>query len=474
MGREVVLVAGRDPRTEVSGGHSAYVRSYARAALAAGYSPHLFCAAPDSRVEETELGVVHRVASPVRPFRQMVAGAHARWVARGIVRFARELPPSARRGRREETAAGDGGRLLVHGFGVWGCIAVRAVADLARSGREAVAVVSSYTTYEDEAHAKVLGSGSYGAGRRLQAALEHLWVRLAVERWERRAYLGAARVLVNYESVRRLIAAKYGDAARCQLLPYTCEAAFRQPDGRYPGKRFEEEFRHGLGLGELLESSAALEPRTPGKLQEPWRGQESAAVPADAKEPGGGAAATQAPLVVAVARHDPRKGLDVLLRALALLRAGGVPLRACLVGGGPLIEAHRQLAAKLGLGESVAIVGPVPEIPPYLAPADVFVLPSRSEQSGSLSLLEALLAGKAVVASAVDGIPEDVTDGVDALLVPPDDPAALAGALRRVLADPGLRARLARRGAATFAARFAPAVVASALRELYTGLGAPP
>jgi glycosyltransferase involved in cell wall biosynthesis len=445
MGREVVFVAGRDPRFEISGGHSAYVRSYARAAIAAGYEPHLFCAAPDSRVEETAFGVVHRVASPVRPFRQMVAGAHAPWVARSIVRFALAAPARRQATAGDAAAAGGRARLLVHGFGVWGCIAVRAVADLRRLGRDAVAVVSSYTTYEDEARAKVLGSCGYGARRQLQAGLEHLWVRLAVERWERRAYLGADRVLLNYESVRRLVAAKYGDAARCQRLPYTCEAAFLRPGGA---------------------AHEALLPEPP-ELPDLPELPEIIAL-------GGGAPGRHPPLVVAVARHDPRKGQDVLLRALALLHAGGVPVRACLVGGGPLLDVHRRLAAELGLDGVVAILGAVPEVLPYLAAADLFVLPSRTEQSGSLALLEALLSGKAVIASAVDGIPEDVTDGEDALLVPPDDPAALAAALRRALGDPGLRARLARRAAQTFAARFAPAVVAAALRELYTGLGAPP
>jgi glycosyltransferase involved in cell wall biosynthesis len=461
LGRnDVVFVAGRDPRDEISGGHSAYVRSYARAALLAGFVPHLFCAARDSRVEPEDFGVVHRVASPVRPFRQLAAGGHAPWLTRGIVAFARGQDRAA------GAAGGEGAQppLLIHGFGVWGSIGVAAAARLRRLGRRAVAVVSSYTTYEEEARAQLRAAAAYGPGRRAMAAVKHLWIRLAVERWERRGYLGAERVLINYESVRRLVAAKYGDTARCHKLPYTCEAAFATAaaagggaaDGAVDGPAPGSSAGPATGLAPL----AALDPGLPALAA-----LDPGSAPLAALQPG------PAPLVVGVARHETRKGIDVLLHALARLRADGVPFRACLLGGGPLLATHRQLVSRLGLDGTVAVPGAVREVVPWLARADVFVLASREEQSGSLALLEALRQGLAVVASGVDGIPEDVSDGDDALLVPPGDSRALAAALARVLGDAELRRRLGRRGRETFAARFSPAVVAASLAQLYASLG---
>ncbi len=461
----VVFVAGRDPRDEVSGGHSAYVRSYARAALRAGYLPHLFCAASDSRVEETPFGVVHRVASPVRPFRQVAAGLHAAWVAPAIVRFAREQESASLGGRdrgRRPAGAAPGkrrGRLLIHGFGVWGYIAVLAAEELRRLGCDAAAVVSSYTTYEEEARASVaaLGAGAYGLRHSLAARLRHLWVRAAVERWERRAYLDARRLLVNYDSVRRLVQAKYGAAPVCQRIPYTCEAAFERPLVNIAFERPLVNIAFERGIPEIAAATAAT-PSIPLAPAAPIM------IPGDPR----------APLIVTIARHDSRKGVDVLLHALAALRASGVAWRACLVGGGPLLADHRDLAVRLGLTDAVALVGPVPDTWPYLVAADLFVLASRSEQSGSLAVLEALQSGTAVVASAVDGLCEDLTDGEDALLVPPANVAALAGALRRCLEDAVLRQRLARRGQETFLARFSPAAVAAALGEVYASLGCRP
>jgi glycosyltransferase involved in cell wall biosynthesis len=428
----VVFVAGRDPRDELSGGHSAYVRSYARAALAGGFQPHLFCAARDSRVDDTDFGTVHRVASPVRPFRQTMAGAHAFFVVRAIERWVRARAASEAVAAMAAMAAmatnvsraAVPAPVLLHGFGVWGVIAVRAARRLVARGIPAVAVVGSYTTYEEESRAKVRGAETYGLRQRLALRAEHLWIRLCVERWEREAYLGAARVLINYDSVRRLVQAKYGTAARCEYLPYTCESAFLRAAGR-----------------------------------------------GDAAAGGGGAGA---PCLVAVSRHDTRKGVDLLLHALARLHAEGVPLRAQLIGGGPLLDVHRRLAARLGLSAVVTLTGPVPDPFLYLAAADVYVLPSREEQSGSLALLEAMQTGVAIVASGVDGILEDVVDGVDAILVTPEDVDELVDALRSTLTDPVLRRRLAESACSRFAENFAPDVVRDGLRALYESLSVHP
>lgn len=385
------------------------MRAHALAAIRAGFEPHLFCVAPSPSVVETPFGIVHRVASPARPFRQLVAGAHAPFLAAEVERF----------------LAGTGAKepRVIHAFGVWGSAAVLAARRLAREGVEAVPLVSSYTTYGAESRSKLRGARSgYGLATLPYYVLENLFVRGVSERAEKAGYRGAGLVLVNYESVRRLVVARWGSGIPIRLVPYAAESAFA-----------------------------------------PSR-------PPDASPPPGLPSGT-APLLLSVSRHDPRKGIDVLLRALARLKERRVPFRACLVGEGRLLETNRRFAASLGLGSEVSLPGLVPDVLPYLGRADVFVLPSREEQSGSISLLEALQAGRPAVASACDGIPEDVTDGTDALLVPPDDAPALADALERVLGDPALRARLARAARATFENRFGAGRVAGALADVWAECG---
>ena len=95
------------------------------------------------------------------------------------------------------------------------------------------------------------------------------------------------------------------------------------------------------------------------------------------------------------------------------------------------------------------------------------MLPSIQEGSGSVSLLEAMQAGVAAVASDIDGLPEDVTDGESALLVPSGNPQALSRAIARLLHDPDLRARLGQRGHEIFIARFSAEAFTNDLRSVY-------
>jgi glycosyltransferase involved in cell wall biosynthesis len=119
----------------------------------------------------------------------------------------------------------------------------------------------------------------------------------------------------------------------------------------------------------------------------------------------------------------------------------------------------------------VALTNWVDDPFPYLQHADIFVLPSIQEGSGSVSVLEAMQAGTAVVASDIDGLPEDVTDGESALLVPSGDPQALSRALARLVNEPDLRAQLSHCGHEIFTARFSAAAFTNDLRSIYAELG---
>ena len=150
------------------------------------------------------------------------------------------------------------------------------------------------------------------------------------------------------------------------------------------------------------------------------------------------------------------------------------PFRACIVGGEALLEKHRKLAADLGLLASTAIPGRVPDAYAYLRHADIFVLPSLEEGSGSVSLLEAMQAGAAPVVSRIDGLPEDVVEGESALLVEPGNISDLSRALRTLLEDRELRTRIARGARQVFRDRFSADAFAADIGKAYAGLGFTP
>jgi glycosyltransferase involved in cell wall biosynthesis len=146
------------------------------------------------------------------------------------------------------------------------------------------------------------------------------------------------------------------------------------------------------------------------------------------------------PTILQVARLAAVKGQHTLLRALVSLDAHAVLVGRDLEHGGAYERELRDAAASLGVADRVFFAGARDDIPALLAGCDVFCLPSSMEGL-PIVVLEAMAASRPVVASAVGGTPELVADGVTGLLVPPEDPVALAAALGSLLADPE-RARL--------------------------------
>ena len=145
---------------------------------------------------------------------------------------------------------------------------------------------------------------------------------------------------------------------------------------------------------------------------------------------------------VTVARLVPQKGIDVLIRALAQTTGATRDWTLTLVGDGPEREALERQVLQAGLQEKVHFLGYRPDPQTFLLQAGVFVLPSRFEGMPN-ALLEAMAAGLAVVVTdASPGPLEVVVNGVSGLVVPSDEPSALADALDHLAADPGLRERM--------------------------------
>lgn len=156
--------------------------------------------------------------------------------------------------------------------------------------------------------------------------------------------------------------------------------------------------------------------------------------------------APERPIAVMVSSLDPpHKDPVTFLRALAVARRTRPDLQGLLVGGGRLLADALREHAALGLDGAVSITGHRPDAERLLATGSLAVLTSRDEGLGT-TLLDAMLWGVPVVATAAGGVPEIVRDGLDGLLSPPGDAAALARNFVRVLSEDGLRERLVTSG----------------------------
>jgi glycosyltransferase involved in cell wall biosynthesis len=175
--------------------------------------------------------------------------------------------------------------------------------------------------------------------------------------------------------------------------------------------------------------------------------------------------------IIIVARVDGLKGHHTLFKAIASLRdrdaSSRMPITLLVVGDGAARGELEVFARGLGLtSKQVRFLGFRSDALDLLAASDLFVLPSHSEGL-PLSALEAMSQRLAVIATPVGGVPEVVEDGLNGLLIPVDDDAALANAIARLMRDPALRATMGERGYDRIQSEFRFSEMVNRYEELY-------
>lgn len=409
---ELVYVLGRDGEA-FHGGAEYYAVAHCVSAVRGGYWPQWQAFGRRDEVVETDYATINRRRWPL--------GTEYRWeyvllnrhrLARPIIDRLSEAP----------------GPHVIHSFGVWAAAGAVATRELKKRGVKVKHICSCYEMPEPHTRAKLDNQVVRSSPLRLaRQQLIYQWVKHSTVPIETKALRESDAVIVNYDRLRDLLHSEYDPAINVVNLPYATVTAFDPIDttSDIPQEITDLEMKNG-------------------------------------------------PLIVSTSRQMPRKGVDVLIRALARLRDDGHDFRAALVGTGELLEPHRELVRELGIGDRVVLPGFVPTVGEYLRHADIFSLPSLAEGSGSMSALEALQYGVTVVSSAVDGMNEDLTDGVDSLLVKTGSVDDLHRALSQLITDQPLRERLGKAGSELHARRFSAEAATSALTDLYAELGLEP
>ena len=175
-------------------------------------------------------------------------------------------------------------------------------------------------------------------------------------------------------------------------------------------------------------------------------------------------------VLLAIGRLSKEKAHLDLLAAFARLRETNRDLKykLVIVGDGPERGALEAAARSNGINDDVIFTGQENDVQPFYAAADVFVLPSHSEGSPNV-LLEAMAANVPIVATNVGGVPEIVENNESAVLIPANDPKAMAAAIARVLNDRDFAGRLTTKSAALVASLYTPAQYVRSLVEIFQG-----
>jgi glycosyltransferase involved in cell wall biosynthesis len=170
----------------------------------------------------------------------------------------------------------------------------------------------------------------------------------------------------------------------------------------------------------------------------------------------------EAKIVAAIGRMRPEKGMDALVDAVDRITLGGFHL--VLVGSGPEEPALKEAAS--ACRHPVHLLGHQSDVALWFHLSDIIAIPSRAESFGRVTV-EAMCAGRPIVASRVGGLVEAVEDGATGLLVTPNQPQELANALERLLKDDELRARMGSAARKRFEVRYSMASMAEEWRAVW-------
>ncbi len=180
--------------------------------------------------------------------------------------------------------------------------------------------------------------------------------------------------------------------------------------------------------------------------------------------------ASEEKIIVSASRLVSKNGIDILIRALALLKQRGISMRCIVIGDGPDRDALSELSTQLDLHNIIQFTGQLPhtEVIRYFHRAYIFVRPSRSEGLGN-AFLEAMAAGLITVGTAVGGIPDFLSEGVTGFLVPPDNAEALADKLEYIVHNE-IQARNVARQGNEFVQRYEWQIIAQRFEEVFAEL----
>jgi glycosyltransferase involved in cell wall biosynthesis len=342
------------------------------------------------------------------------------------------------------------------------------------SGRGGIVRVTAYLTRHIQAHIPDIETHVYRSRYSDNAVLKHLTAPFALAAFALQCGIGRI-------DVAHLNVAPRGSTLRKQLYQAVAKALGMRTVLHLHGSGYDEFYadltvKHQaavraffaravavVALGDHWKRFMLTELRLPlAKVVEIPNGVPAA--PAVARAP------NAVPAIAFLGEVGHRKGVDVLIDALAQLKADGLDF-AVTIGGNGDLETARAHAERAGVLDRIDFPGWVDEAgaDKVLRGADLLVLPSRAENQ-PVAILEAMARGLPVVSTRIGGIPQQVLDGETGLLVEPDDVAQLAQALATLIQSPERRAAYGQAGLRRFEAHFSVAACAERFAELYRSL----
>lgn len=376
----IFLISGKSPIRN-PGGYAAYAHNLAKVFRELGHSVYIIAQGPIKTVEPTDLGEEHLI--PVDIINKLSFLKSIELAALPIFSpfFAKEIESIVKEKQYSN--------FVVWGMGQWSYAGV----PLKKKFGDRVKLISFYPTtflHEMKGSYDAIRISDYGVMLKIQYFLVFQVVSRLYGLLEAQTVKYSDLITLNYKYPESFLRTQFNiDSQKFRQMSYYVEVFNRQSPTATPEKKLNDIFNKYKTL-------------------------------------------------MIVCRQDPRKGINFLLHAFKQVLQKVKSVKLVIVGSGTMLEPNKALSKKLGLEKDVIFTGFVANFESYLRKADIFVFPAIEEGSGSLSVLEAMKFGKAIITTHCDGIPEDIIHNRSGLIVPKMDVISLAQAIIKLFDNPRL------------------------------------
>lgn len=389
----VFIISGKSPLND-PGGYPAYAHTLSTMLYDLNYKVYTLAIDKTKSIKKTSYGEIHFLSSKILsrlPFLKSLALAGLPFYS---IMFAREIVKIVKKEKIDS--------IILWGLGPWGFPGF--VLKFLLPKRIRMTMVTSYftsTRHEMKGALIAIRIKDYGISPKLRYFIVYELVARIFHIFEKLTLMNSDLVIVHYESSKRIIKKYFNvEDRKIYLFPWYSKIFKRKGKDLAGTNRY----RH--------------------------------------------------PLVVSICRQDPRKGINFIIHAIKIASKTIPDINCLIVGSGSFLNLNRKLVEKLKLTKNVKLTGFASDIHPILTQADIAIIVPLAQGSSALTVSEAMSYGKAVIVSDCDGIPEDITDNVNGIIVKKGDEKAIANAIIKLIKDKNLRTRLGKEAFNSFENRF--------------------
>ncbi|MGK0296852.1 MAG: glycosyltransferase involved in cell wall biosynthesis [Gammaproteobacteria bacterium] len=361
--------------TTMPGGLGSYSYNIAKIFHESGYKVHLIGYGDSNHTTELPFGSLHQIKNP---FIRIASFGNFLIIPKMVTTLCDIIENH------------DADEIIIFGAAIWGKVAIDVKNINKLSNKKITTIASYFTTYKHEYEGQVKGAPIADYGVLYNLILRALLFITSIYHSRKEHYIlnNIDTILVHYESAIEIITNEFTDidTLKIEKIPYYIDIYDRTSNVQSDNNTNKTKIK-----------------------------------------------------ITTICRHDPRKGINSLLKALKILSYTDLEFECVIAGNGFFLKKHIELSIKLGISDFVSFPGFIKSTEDLLNSSDIFVLSSIEEGSGAVSLLEAMKCGVPIVTTDCDGIPEDFVHNFSAILVETHNVESLAQGLEKLMRDKELR-----------------------------------